>query len=136
VGEYQLQNVVVTAGGVTDVGNQTWNVPRNKGKLLWEIGVPNRKADEYRLGDFDYCEGHVQNKFKATFPNPIEYQVTAKNWDSVLCYAHTSYPETDSTRTPWKWRIHFTLPNTIPATGNATLTIAYASADMRTSSCM
>jgi hypothetical protein len=129
VGEYQVQNVVVTAGGVTDLGNQTWSIPRNKGKLLWEIGVPNRKADEYRLGDFDYCEGHVQNKFRETFPNPIEYQVSARNWDSALCYAHTSYPDTDSTRAPWKWRVHFTLPNTIPATGNATLTIAYASAD-------
>lgn len=129
VGEYQLQNVVVMAGAVTSLGNQNWNIPRDKGQLLWEIGVPNRKASEFRLGDFDYCEGFVQDKFRATFSNPIEYQVAAKNWDSALCYAHTSYPDTDSTRVPWKWRIHFTLPNTIPDSGNATLTIAYASAD-------
>ena len=128
-GDYQLQNVVVTAGATTDLGNQTWDIPRNKGKLFWEIGVPNRKSDEFKMGDFDYCEGHVQQKFRDTFPNPIEYNVADKNWAQKLCYAHTPYPDTDSTRAAWKWRIHFTLPNTIPATGNATLTIAYASAD-------
>jgi hypothetical protein len=129
VGEYQLQNVTVTAGSTTNLGTQTWTIPRTNGRLLWEIGVPNRKADEYKLGDFDYCEGFVQDKFNTTFPNPIEYNVTDKNWANVLCYAHTPYPMPDGTRAPWKWRINFTLPDAIPTTGNATLTIAYASSD-------
>jgi hypothetical protein len=128
-GEYQLQNVVVTAGDTTRLGRRIWTIDRSKGRLLWEIGVPNRSSKEFRLGDFDYCEGFVQDKFRVTFPNPIEYNVTDNNWDSTLCYAHTSYPDTDSTRAPWKWRIHFTLPDAIPDSGNATLTIAYASAD-------
>lgn len=44
VGEYVQQNVAVTAGTNNNMGNVTWNIPRNNGNLLWEIGIPNRKA--------------------------------------------------------------------------------------------
>ena len=128
-GNYTQANVVVTANTTTALGNVTWNIARDKGNLLWEIGYPNRKADEYKLGDFDYCEGHVQEKFRETFPEIIEYDVAGKDWANKLCYAHTGYPNTTGGQGQWKWRLNFTLPSGIPTTGNATLTIAYASSD-------
>jgi hypothetical protein len=129
VGEYSQQNVVVTAGTATSLGTVTWDIPRTSGRLLWEIGVPNRKADEFKFGDFDYCEGFVYDKFNTTFANPIEYDVSANNWATALPYAHSPYPTSTSTQTTWKWRLNFTLPATLPTTGSVKLTIAAASSD-------
>lgn len=129
VGEYSQQNVTVAAGTATNLGTLTWAIPRTNGRLLWEIGVPNRKADEFKFGDFAYCEGYVQHQFSTTFANPLEYDVQAGNWASALPYVHSPYPTSDSTQTAWKWRLHFTLPAALPATGSTRLTIATASSD-------
>lgn len=128
-GEYRQETVVVTAAATTNLGNIDWTIPRANGKLIFEIGVPNRTAEEYKFGDFDYCEGFVENKFAATFTNPIEYNVEDKNWTTALPYVHSGYFNTDGTRSLWDWNINFTLTGTIPTTGNAKLTIAYASSD-------
>lgn len=130
VGEYSQQNVTVTAGAINNLGNVTWNIARNNGNLLWEISVPNRKANKFKLGNFDYAEGFVERKFRDSFPNPIEYNVAENNWAAKIPYAHTKYP--DAAFAPadtWKWRINFLLPAGFSTTGNAMLTIAYASAD-------
>lgn len=128
-GEYRQETVVVTAATTTNLGNINWTIPRANGKLVFEIGVPNRTAEEYKFGDFDYCEGFVENKFATTFTNPIEYTVEDKNWPTALPYVHSSYFNTDGTRSVWDWNVNFTITGTIPTTGNAKLTIAYASSD-------
>lgn len=128
-GEYRQETVVVTAASTTNLGNIDWAIPRANGKLIFEIGVANRTASEYKFGDFDYCEGFVENKFAATFTNPIEYNVEDKNWATALPYVQSAYFNPDATRSVWDWNINFTLTGTIPATGNAKLTIAYASSD-------
>jgi len=129
IGDYSQADVVVTAGNTTALGDVTWNIQRNNGNLVWEIGYPNRKANEFKFGDFEYCEGFVQDKFRSAFPEIIEYDVASKDWANQLCYAHTGYPNTTGGLNSWKWRLNFTLPSGIPTTGNATLTIAYASTD-------
>ena len=128
--EFSMANVTVTAGGTNNLGNLVWSKPRTNGSLLWEIGVPDRTAAEYKYGDFDYCEGFVQKKFDTTFPNPINYNVTDKNWNSALPYVHSKYYNADGTiNGNWAWKINFDLPAGMPTTGNAKLTIAYASSD-------
>ncbi|MBD0823707.1 polysaccharide lyase family protein [Aestuariibaculum marinum] len=129
VDEYRMENVTVTAGGTTSLGNVTWTIPRNNGKLLWEIGIPDRTAAEYKFGDFDYCEGFVEDKFENTFSNPIEYNIEDNNWATVLPYVHTKYIKSDGSRDAWNWNINFTVTGTIPTTGNAKLTVAFASVD-------
>ncbi|WP_207495919.1 polysaccharide lyase family protein [Aridibaculum aurantiacum] len=130
VGDYRLNNISVTAGQNNNIGNVTWTIPRNFGNLLWEIGIPNKKANEFRLGKFDYCEGFVERKFRDTFPAIIEYDVAQNDWATKIPYAHTKYPDVNGAPgDTWKWRINFTLPQGIPTTGNARLTIAYASTD-------
>lgn len=128
-GEYRQETVVVTAATTTNIGNINWAIPRNNGKIVFEIGVPNRTAAEYKFGDFDYCEGFVENKFATTFTNPIEYTTEDKNWSTALPYVQSAYFNTDGTRAVWDWNVNFTLTGTIPTTGNAKLTIAYASSD-------
>lgn len=128
-GEFSMANVTVTANGTNNLGNVIWTIPRNNGNLIWEIGIPDRTSAEFKFGDFDYCEGYVQEKFASTFTNPIEYDVASKNWATALPYVHSSYFNTNSTMSGWKWRLNFVLPVSIPTTGNAKLTIAYASSD-------
>ncbi len=129
-GEFSLANVTVTAGGTNNLGTVEWTIARPNGTLLWEIGVPDRTAAEYKFGDFDYCEGFVQKKFDSTFPNPIVYNVANKNWSTVLPYVHSKYYNADgSINGNWAWKINFDLPAGMPTTGNAKLTIAYASSD-------
>jgi len=128
-GEYRQETIVVAATSTTNIGNIDWVIPRVNGKIIFEIGVSNRTASEYKFGDFDYCEGFVENKFATTFTNPIEYNVEDKNWATALPYVQSAYFNTDGTRSVWDWNVNFTLSGTIPATGNAKLTIAYASSD-------
>ncbi len=130
VGDYKLENITVTAGANNHLGDVVWNIARNSGKILWEIGVANRKADEFRLGKFDYCEGFVERKYRDTFPDLIEYNAIDNDWATKIPYAHIKYPtETFTPGNMWKWRINFTLPVNTPTTGNAKLTIVYASND-------
>ncbi len=132
VGEYRQDNVVVTAAGTNNLGTITRTIDRGYGRFIWEIGNPNRMSDEFKMGDFDYCEGNIQFKFRDSFPSIIEYNVANRDWNKVLPYAHTRYPDTapipyigDS----WKWRLNFTLPAGFSTSGYARLTIAYSSND-------
>ncbi|MBC7721649.1 MAG: T9SS type A sorting domain-containing protein [Pedobacter sp.] len=132
VGEYRLDNVTVTANATTTLGTLTKTVDRTNGNLVWEIGKPNRMADEFKMGDFDYCEGNIQFKYRDSFPNLIEYNVADKNWGKVLPYAHVRYPDTAAIPNigdSWKWRLKFNLPAGFSTSGSARLTIAYASTD-------
>ena len=138
IDEYRKENVTVTAGGTNNLGNLNWNITRNNGNLVWEIGVPNRTTtdfkfgdltEEYQSGDLVYSEGYAEYSFKDYFPNPIEYNIADKNWSEVLPYAHTKYIKADGSRDAWNWNLNFDLTGTIPASGNAKLTIAFASVD-------
>ena len=132
VGEYRQDKITVNAGILTNVGTLTKTVDRSYGKFVWEIGTPNRMADEFKMGDFDYCEGNIQFKFRDSFPNPIEYNTADGDFAKKLCYAHTRYPDTaaiPNIGNNWLWRINFTLPKGFSTKGNARITIAYASND-------
>ena len=129
VGEYSKTNVVVSAGQDNAIGNISWNISRNKGKLLWEIGVPNRSAIEFSHGHTDFFEGYVYEKFASEFSNPLEYNVADKNWETALPYAHCPLLQSNGSLNAWTWRLNFYIVNHIPTSGNATLTIAFASSD-------
>jgi hypothetical protein len=129
IDEYRMDNVTVTAGGINNLGNINWTIPRNSGNLVWEIGVPNRTSEEFKFGDYEYCEGFTEYTFENNFPNPIEYNVADKNWSDVIPYAHTKYIRSNGNRDAWHWNFNFELTGSIPTTGNAKLTIAFASAD-------
>jgi len=129
VGEYSQANVSVTAGGTTALGNVTWNIARDNGSLVWEIGVANRTADEYKFGHKEYMQGFAYETFYQSLASPIEYNVANNNWSTALPYAHCPYRIADGSISSWKWRLNFTLPANTVLTGNALLTIAYAGSD-------
>jgi rhamnogalacturonan endolyase len=127
VGEYSMANVTVTAGGTTALGALIWNVPHPGSSIAWEIGVPDRTAKEFWHGSTDYYEPFLWEQFSTEFANPLEYNVDSSDWTTDWNYVHSAY-KVGATRSPWKWRINFNLPS-VPRSGNATLTLAFASAN-------
>ncbi|MBK8091574.1 MAG: hypothetical protein IPK32_06210 [Verrucomicrobiaceae bacterium] len=122
VGEFTKANIEVTAGETTTLGDLTWQVPHH-GKLVWEIGVPDRTAAEFAHGDV-YFQGFLWQRFSNAFPNPLDFTIgqstAAKDWN----YAQCGYGK-DKLQ-PWPWRIHFQL-DAAPKK-DAVLTLAIASA--------
>lgn len=126
VGEFSQADVTVKAGETANLGDVVWRVPHPGSRIAWEIGVPDRTAKEFRHGH-DYYLPYLWEKFSSEMPNPLDYMVGVSDWSKDWNYVQCGYLK-DNVWTPWKWRIHFTLTN-LPASGDATLTIAYASAN-------
>jgi rhamnogalacturonan endolyase len=126
VGEFSQTNVIVKSGGTTALGDVTWRVPHPGASIVWEIGVPDRTAKEFPHGD-DYFQPYMWEKFSSEFSNPLDYTVGVSDWSKDWNYVQCGYL-TGTNWAPWKWRIHFNLTN-VPVAGDATLTIAYASAN-------
>jgi len=124
VGEFTKQNVIVRAGETTDLGEVVWEVPHLGSRLVWEIGVPDRTAAEFRHGD-NYFQPFIWEHFAKEFSNPLDFTIgrsdPAKDWN----YAHCAYLKEGKTQ-PWPWRIHFKL-DALPQSGDAMLTVAIAS---------
>jgi rhamnogalacturonan endolyase len=127
VGEFSRSSVTVAAGGTNALGTLTWNVPHTGGYLAWEIGIPDRSAHEFRHGSTDYFEPFMWERFSSEFSNPLEYTVGASNWSNDWNYAHCGYLA-GTNWNGWKWRVNFNLAS-VPASGNATLTLAWAGND-------
>jgi rhamnogalacturonan endolyase len=125
VGEFTQTGVQVGAGTDTPLGAVTWNVPHKGSSIAWEIGVPDRTASKFRHGN-DYFHGYVWQNFSKEWPNPLDYTIGKSNPATDWNYAQTAYVQ-GTQISPWKWRIHFTLA-AVPAAGDATLTLAIASA--------
>lgn len=128
-GEFEKHGIEIKEGTATDLPKITWNIPRDRGNLVWEIGIPNRRADEFRHGD-DYFQGYLWKNFGKEFSNPLDYHIGSSSPSKDWNYAHSSYPTQTGKIEPWRWQIHFDLdraPN-----GDATLTIALASAERAT----
>jgi len=125
VGEYTKENIAVKAGQTVMLDNVEWHIPRNKGKLIWEIGYPNRTAREFMFGD-QYWNSFMWETYSKVLPNPIVYTVGKSDWHKDWNYVHSSYLNSDGKFVAWPWHINFKLDK-LPVNGMATLTFAFAS---------
>jgi rhamnogalacturonan endolyase len=126
VGEFELSGAAVKPG-INAAGDLVWEVPRIGKSLAWEIGVPDRRAAEFRHGN-DYFHGYVWTNFSKEWKNPLVYQIGKSNPATDWNFAQGSYLKNDRCQT-WPWEIRFQLVDP-PAAGNARLILAFASADM------
>lgn len=126
VGEYTKDNVTIKGGQPISLGDLKWDIPRNKGKLVWEIGTPNRSAKEFMFGD-QYWNSFMWETYSLALPNPIVYTIGKSDWRRDWNYVQSSYLTNDGKFVPWPWHINFKLDK-LPASGNATLTFAFAGA--------
>jgi rhamnogalacturonan endolyase len=127
VGEYAAENITVKARQTQNIGNQTWNIPRDKGKLIWEIGIPDRTAREFKFGK-KYWNSFMWETYSPALPNPLVYTVGSSDWHTDWNYVQSAYWNKDGSFSTWPWKINFKLDK-LPASGYATLTFAFASVD-------
>jgi rhamnogalacturonan endolyase len=122
LGEFRRDGVEVTAGQTTDLGELAWR-PESHGRRLWQLGVPDRTAREFRNGD-DFRHWGLWLKFPEQFPNGVHFVIGTSRERTDWGHAHWvwagSYTESPV------WRIHFDIAEALA--GEATLTIAIAGA--------
>jgi len=78
IGEFVRTNVVVEAGESTDLGVLKWQ-PVRYGKTVWEIGVPDRTAREFRHGDH-YWQWGLYFDYVDEFPNDVNFVIGESQW--------------------------------------------------------
>ena len=127
VGEFSKENIIVKKGEIVSIGNFEWDILRNKGKLVWEIGIPDRTAREFKFGK-QYWNSFMWETYSPSLPNPLVYTVGTSNWQQDWNYVHSAYWNKDGSFSLWPWKINFKI-NKLAASGVATLTFAFASAD-------
>jgi rhamnogalacturonan endolyase len=119
LGEFRLANVRVAAGKTKDLGRRVWQ-PVRHGRQLWEIGVPNRSAEEFRHGD-DYWHWGLYYQYPKEFPNDVHFAIGKSDWRRDWNYCQPPRSEGGRVRST-TWSITFDLPQA--PRGQATLRLA------------
>jgi len=112
-GETRRDGVSLCPGDVADIG-EVGLTPETHGRLVWQIGVPDRTAAEYRHGR-DFRRVYLHRLYAREFPNGVHFEIgrsrEARDWNY--------YQPGGST-----WRVKFQLRQ-LPAHGTR-LTVALA----------
>ena len=125
VGEYTRSNVKVIAGDTTALGDLTWAIPHPGRSIAWEIGIPDRSAEEFADGA-NYWVPYNYHTLHEKFPNPVEYTIGRSVAARDFPYVQSALWQPDGKTVAWPWNLHFDLPS-VPASGDATLVVAVAS---------
>ncbi|MGA4577465.1 polysaccharide lyase family protein [Limisphaera sp. VF-2] len=78
LGEFVLENVAVASGSRLELGTLIWR-PTRLGRTLWEIGVPDRTAREFRHGDH-YWQWGLYLRYPEEFPNDVDFEIGRSDW--------------------------------------------------------
>jgi rhamnogalacturonan endolyase len=132
--------VAVKAGSTTSLGEVVWT-PVRKGATVFELGVPNRKADEFRHGE-DYWQPATppklgfptpvwggQMEFPLDFPQGMTYAVGSSQWPLDWNYVLPAMADTTGAYQPSSGTITFDLAQVPPPQAQASLYLALAGND-------
>jgi rhamnogalacturonan endolyase len=127
LGEYGKAEITIEAGKTVDLGKLEWK-PERFGRQLWEIGVPNRTAEEFRNGD-DYWHWGLYTLYPKEFPNDVNFTIGKSDFRKDWNYAEIPRLVEDNGKgggktTATTWTIHFDLSNS--PKGKAILRLAIA----------
>jgi rhamnogalacturonan endolyase len=124
LGEFSRADMNVEAGRATDLGELAW-VPVRYGRQLWEIGVPDRTAGEFRHGDH-YWQWGLYDLYPQEFPQGVDFVVGKSDWKRDWNYAQPPVPDDKGGWKDSTWRIRFDLDHATQ--GTATLRLAICGA--------
>ncbi|GIE95926.1 polysaccharide lyase family protein [Paractinoplanes rishiriensis] len=119
-------DVVVPAGGTVRLDDLPGCVAP-AGRLLWQIGTPNRTSAEFRRGT-EFRQWGTSRFFAADFPDGVVYRVGSsgpQDWN------YLQFQRIDGVEQA-PWRILFDLDRPARAGATATLTVALAAWGMDT----
>ena len=75
LGDYAQANITVEPGKTVDLGKLVWT-PVRFGRQVWEIGTPDRAADEFFKGDGqNYWLWGWNLRYALLFPNDVTYTI-------------------------------------------------------------
>jgi rhamnogalacturonan endolyase len=120
LGDFSQGNVTVAAGQTMDVGPLTWT-PQRFGRTLWEIGVPDRSADEFRHGE-DYWHWGLYYEYAKEFPQDVNFVIGRSDARRDWNYAQPAHVEGRAGGTTWT--VSFDLPEAPRSGSRATLRLA------------
>lgn len=114
-GEFEHANISIVAGNTHSAGELLWK-PERAGPTLWEIGIPDRSAAEFRNGDQYWHWGNYL-KFKSDFPHGVNFLVGKSDWkmDWHVCQPLDLSPACEVLGSS-TWTVRFPLAE-IPAGG-------------------
>jgi rhamnogalacturonan endolyase len=148
LGEFVRSNIIVAAGERRSLGRLEWT-PTRFGRTLWEIGVPDRTAREFRHGDH-YWQWGLYFDYAKEVPEDVNFRIGASDWRKDWNYVQpphllsrdlaTNGEENENndnaaqalvssprhTGGSTTWSILFNLAK--PVRGNATLRLAFCGA--------
>lgn len=121
-GEFAKADVTVRAGGIANLGEIRWS-PERDGNTIWQIGVADRSAAEFKNGDRFWEWGNYL-RFKEDFPKGVNYVVGKSDWkkDWHICQPLDLTKDCE-VRGPSVWTVRFPM-EVVPAEG-AVLRIAF-----------
>jgi rhamnogalacturonan endolyase len=134
LGEYAKADVTVEAGGKMDLGKLVWT-PVRYGKQLWQVGIPNRSASEFLMGN-DHWHWGEYIEYAKLFPNDVTFTVGKsdfrKDW-FIYQVPHDTLPDPlgkgQGRATPWV--VKFKLAKTPAAGERGVLRLALAGVSAR-----
>ncbi|XP_054775908.1 uncharacterized protein LOC129284447 [Prosopis cineraria] len=145
IGDYRYNATVsIKPGGVIKLGPLVFSPSRN-GPTIWEIGIPDRSAQELYVPDPDpklvnrLYQNDTRNRFRQyglwerytdLYPEKdLVYNVGVDRHDKNWFFAHISRRTGNDTYQPATWQIKFELDDYVTSSGNYTLQVALASAN-------
>jgi len=125
--------VTVTAGKTTSLGDVVWT-PERIAPTVWEIGIPDRTAKEFKHGD-DWWVGGVYPDlhwakfmdYPQEFPNGVNYIVGKSDWRKDWNFVQPYNVVGTEQKVAPEWEILFDLANAPTSGSNSSLYIAVAS---------
>jgi rhamnogalacturonan endolyase len=120
LGEFSRADVTVEAGKTRNLGTLNWT-PVRYGRQLWDIGIPNRSAEEFLHGDHPWIWGNY-NLYRQDFPNDVNFVIGKSNYATDWNYAQPPVQDQSGHWYGPTWKIIFVLPKA--GTGKATLRLA------------
>jgi len=104
MGELRRDGVKVATGGTTKVGTLTWK-PDVRGKILWQVGVPDRTSQEFRRGGEPRQYGRWL-KYPTDFPNDVTFEIGRSRERTDWNYVHVPHYKNGKWHLP-TWKIVF-----------------------------
>jgi rhamnogalacturonan endolyase len=121
--EFRKNDIDVAQGADLNLGSLAWQ-PLRYGKQIWQIGVPDRSAEEFRHGD-NYRQWGLWQKYPQDFPNGVNFIIGKSRERTDWNYAQVNV-EKDGQWIGTTWNILFNL-QAAPSRGTAILRLAMAS---------
>lgn len=130
LGEFTKMRIKVVPGGMLNLGHFVW-APKYFGKPLWEIGIPDRTAKEFRHGNACGQWG-LYYLYPLEFPQDVQYYVGKSDCRRDWNYCQPPIMDGDREWGPiWHvegstWTIHFNVSHSLA--GEAYLRLAFCGA--------